>query len=322
VAETGFIEEEARTHPELVKLMRDELREYLARLLDEFLREVEPKLDSVVPKRLKPEINFHVLAAADSGSFNVSLADRLIAMITTLSVISEGSGIKRIIRKPLICEQRRDESEQAFNVRVDSERETRLVELAADIVKRRDLELMLLDGPLIPRFRGAHVSAIRSLVENGEKKGIPVAGFVKRPESGYLFRNQDPDFLDSAILSARLSAGECYPWPPKEILDERTGMEFRYTYLKTASDRRILPFRIDFPSYLDSLECKRILEHMLAIADPIKGVPAIIMMADEEVKVSKRLMRDLYAECVASLMSKYPEKSWGVVMTRWGEFWL
>jgi len=322
VAETGFMEEEARTHPELVKLMREELREYLAQLLEEFLREIKPKLDSITPKRLDPKANFQVLAAADSGSFNVVLADRLIAIITTLSVISERSNIRRIIRKPVICEQRRNESEQAFNIRVDSERETRLVELAADVVKKYDLEAMILDGPLIPRFRGAHISAIRNLVEIGEKRRIPVAGFVKRPESGYLFRNQDPEFLDSAILSACLNAGECYPWPPKKILDERTGMKFQYTYLKTTSDRRILPFRIDFPNYLDDESCKRILEHMLAITDPLKGVPAIIMMADEEVKLSKKLMRDLYAECVASLMSKYPEKSWGVVMTRWGEFWL
>ncbi|GBC70218.1 hypothetical protein HRbin01_01928 [archaeon HR01] len=61
------------------------------------------------------------------------------------------------------------------------------------------------------------------------------------------------------------------------------------------------------------------LQYIAYTSDPVNGPPAILMKADEEVKVSRRLVAELYRSCATSTMSKIPPKLWAPLVLRWGE---
>lgn len=318
------LEEEIKTYPELVKKIREELEKKLSEKASEFCKSLSKIMDSIHGRIVGDRWRFDRIAAADAGSSTIPLGDTMIAILAALYVKLDRSGFKRGLANPLILEQGLDEDDETFMSRVDNMREMMLMKIAEKTVD--DVDLLIIDGPLIPipRFRGEYLDAIRMLVERCEERDIALAGFVKRPQQRFISKELGlgSRFRDSTILSAVLSAGECYPWPPRDRYESRVKLTFRYTYLKTISDRRILPFRIDFPSYISDETAETILSYFLSTCDPSKGVPAMVMMADEEVKISKRLIRDLYAEVLESLISRFPERSWGSIMIRWGEFYL
>jgi len=316
--------EEVKTYPELVKRIRDELEKKLSEKASEFSKSLSKIVDSIQGRAVGDRWRFDKIAAADAGSSTITLGDTMIAILAALYVKLDGSRFERGLANPLILEQGMDEADEEFMARVDNARETMLMRIAEKAVD--DVELLIVDGPLIPipRFRGEYVEAVRRLVNRCEEKGVVLAGFVKRPQQRFISMELGlgSRFRDSTILSAVLSAGECYPWPPRDHYARRARLTFRYTYLKTIADRRILPFRVDFPSYISDETAESVLSYILSTCDPMRGVPAMVMMADEEVKLSKRLIRDLYAEALESIISRFPERSWGSVMARWGEFYI
>jgi len=318
------LEEEIKTYPELVKRIREKLERKLSEKASEFSKSLSKIVESIQGRAVGDRWRFDKIAAADAGSSTITLGDTMMAILAALYVKLDGSRFERGLADPIILEQGMDESDEDFMAKVDNARETMLMRIAARAVD--DVDLLIVDGPLIPipRFRGEYLEAVRRLVNRCEEKSVVLAGFVKRPQQRFISMelNLRSKFRDSTILSAVLSAGECYPWPPRDHYVRRVRLTFRYTYLKTISDRRILPFRVDFPSYISDETAESVLSYILSTCDPMRGVPAMVMMADEEVKLSKRLIRDLYAEALESIISRFPEKSWGSVMARWGEFYV
>ena len=318
------LEEEIKTYPELVKRIREKLERKLSEKASEFSKSLSKIVESIQGRAVGDRWRFDKIAAADAGSSTITLGDTMMAILAALYVKLDGSRFERGLADPIILEQGMDESDEDFMAKVDNARETMLMRIATRAVD--DVDLLIVDGPLIPipRFRGEYLEAVRRLVNRCEEKSVVLAGFVKRPQQRFISMelNLRSKFRDSTILSAVLSAGECYPWPPRDHYESRVKLTFRYTYLKTISDRRILPFRVDFPSYISDEMAETVLSYFLSTCDPGKGVPAMVMMADEEVKISKRLIRDLYAEALESIISRFPERSWGSVMARWGEFYV
>ena len=324
MGELRELEEEVKTYPGLVKKIRDKLERKLSEKASEFCKSLSKIMNSIQGKAVGDRWRFEKVAAADAGSSTISLGDVMIAILAALYVKLDGSGFKRELANPIVLEQNLNEDEKEFMARVDNMRETMLMKIAEKTVD--DVDLLIIDGPLIPipRFKGEYLDAVRRLVERCDERNVTLAGFVKRPQQRFISKELGlgSKFRDSTILSAVLSAGECYPWPPRDHYESRVKLTFRYTYLKTISDRRILPFRVDFPSYISDEIAETVLSYFLSTCDPGKGVPAMVMMADEEVKISKRLIRDLYAEVLESLISRFPERSWGSIMARWGEFYV
>ena len=322
--ELGELEEEIKTYPELVKRIRDELERKLSEKASEFSRSLSKIMSSIRGKAVRDRWRFDKIAAADAGSSTITLGDRMMAILAALYVKLDGSRFDRGLANPIILEQKLNERDERFLARIDNTRETMLMKIAEKAAD--DVDLLMVDGPLIPipQFGEEYVKAVRRLVERCCEKNVVLAGFVKRPQQRFISKELDlgSRFRDSTILSAVLSAGECYPWPPRDHYARRVKLTFRYTYLKTISDRRILPFRVDFPSYISDETAESVLSYILSTCDPVRGVPAMVMMADEEVKLSKKLIRDLYAEVLESLLSRFPERSWGSVMARWGEFYV
>jgi hypothetical protein len=62
-----------------------------------------------------------------------------------------------------------------------------------------------------------------------------------------------------------------------------------------------------------------VLRHIVATSDPVKSVPAIIAKADEEVKMSRRLVRELYREVFEREAGRVDPRLWALVTLRWGE---
>ncbi|MDT7878104.1 MAG: hypothetical protein RQ798_00340 [Candidatus Caldarchaeales archaeon] len=62
-----------------------------------------------------------------------------------------------------------------------------------------------------------------------------------------------------------------------------------------------------------------VLRHIVATSDPVKSVPAIVSKADEEVKMSRRLVRELYKEVFEREASRAEPRLWSLVTLRWGE---
>ena len=52
-------------------------------------------------------------------------------------------------------------------------------------------------------------------------------------------------------------------------------------------------FRVDAPVWMGEERLFEVLRHIAATSDPVKSVPAILSKADEEVKMSRRLVREL-----------------------------
>jgi hypothetical protein len=63
-----------------------------------------------------------------------------------------------------------------------------------------------------------------------------------------------------------------------------------------------------------------VLRYVVASNDPVKSIPAILAKADEEVKMSKKLVKDLYMEVFEREAGGVDPKLWAFITLRWGEW--
>ncbi len=201
----------------------------------------------------------------------------------------------------------------------DKLREATVFEQAVKAIEKHEPELAIIDGPLVPygpisRFKGPleyeekaynkYVTALKKLHATAEEKNIPLIGFVKRPMSSYLFKSLGEGFIiDHIILNKFLKPTEFTPSPPQpiplenihdeELREIAREMKLRYTYFKTTST--MPPFRIDFSKTVGNPE------EIIAYLYHTKtrdGIPVAIMKADEETKMTKNIIRELYQDAL------------------------
>jgi len=314
--------EEVKTYSEIVVSLREELQRYMGREAERFSLDMEAiNAEALRPLRVDParQREFRSVAAVDGGSGILSFADKEVGFIAAIAVIDDGKQHVRRIAKPKILTQQEGEEEGEFSDRLDVERETLLIELARKIT---NVDLLIIDGPLIPRpkYTGEYLLQLKSLIDESEKDGRMLVGFVKRPQSRFLVTEDfgGKGLYDRTILSAILERGEAYPWPPR-IRELKSVPPAKYTYLRLMDPPSPSVFRLDFPAYLDDEGIHDILSYVLRTSDPVLGVPALLMKADEEVKISKRLVAELYRECFENLVGRFDPKLWSPLAPRWGE---
>ena len=314
--------EEVKTYSEIVVSLREELQRYMGREAERFSLDMEAiNAEALRPLRVDParQREFRSVAAVDGGSGILSFADKEVGFIAAIAVIDDGKQHVRRIAKPKILTQQEGEEEGEFSDRLDVERETLLIELARKIT---NVDLLIIDGPLIPRpkYTGEYLLQLKSLIDESEKDGRMLVGFVKRPQSRFLVTEEfgGRGFYDRTILSAILERGEAYPWPPR-VRELKSVPAAKYTYLRLMDPPSPSVFRLDFPAYLDDEGIHDILSYVLRTSDPVLGVPALLMKADEEVKISKRLVAELYRECFENLVGRLDPKLWSPLAPRWGE---
>lgn len=313
-----FEEEEVKTYSELVDMIRSELSRHMREELERFSRTISGVRLGGGLLRIGhggvPDLG--VVGAVDGGSGVLSLADRDLGFAAALAVVDRGRGYERRLARPRILVQMEGEGDGEFEDRLDMERETMVLDLASAVLE--EVDVLVVDGPLIlvkrGRVSGDYVASLARLLRRAGELGRAVVGFVKRPRSRLLEELSGHGLYDREGLGALLERYSAYPWPPMTPRGERV----RVTYVKAVEPPAPGVFRIDIPPHMDDGSVERVLEYLVSTADPLLGVPAILMKADEEVKVHRRLIADLYRECFEAVSGGDP-RLWSPVLPRYGE---
>ncbi|MCD6114512.1 MAG: DNA double-strand break repair nuclease NurA [Thermoprotei archaeon] len=326
------------TNPSLIVKVREKLIEFLSSIPDFSTEAYNVVLGSTTLGEVDSSPTWipRRVAVVDGGSNIVSLNAGYLGIVTSLGLVIEGNRvIERVIAEPEIIPPTPQElgeyevSDQIASV-TDKVREAKVFETATELLSRNP-DLLIIDGPLIPygalgklivgsetelkalqRYRRAVLTLHKASL--GSK--VSVVGFVKRPRSRYLRRilNIKSSF-DHITLSSILKEKEFYPNPPSEvpavtewfheinILKLIREVKPKFTFLRLTMS--MPPFRVDFGhltrNYMDIL-------NYLYSTRTREGIPYVIMKADEEVKITRKLLRELYEDALHSCIVKYFEK--------------
>lgn len=298
-------------------------------LLNEVTSDVIYKAPQVarLAQKIREETAIHTLhkreafthvAGVDAGSQIIPLAARQYAVIGALGYIFPSC--ERFFQEPVSINQPYNSMTSGFRGLVNIIRETRLFETATKLITEREVELLLIDGPLALsgwwRFSGGDehrsrlIDSVNALLRTSRERGVIVAGVVKRPSAryylNYLGYGAETDYPDAAILHHALKPGE-----RTDIFSPRTGAgrmgnlmdaleaPIYSFYARMSRDWSIPPIRVDVPAFaLGSLD--DVADYCYA-SSFWEGIPLPIVKADEEVKVTHRFIGDVYAEIVSRL---------------------
>ncbi|MFC1803455.1 DNA double-strand break repair nuclease NurA [Thermoproteota archaeon] len=212
----------------------------------------------------------------------------------------------------------------SFRSLVDIRREAMLFETAFGYIEHySDVEVIFIDGPLAfsnlwakvgdEKDRQRLFDAVNKLLSKCHKLGIVVAGIVKRPTARHLVHflglERETEHTDSFIMLHALKAGE-----RTEVFSPKTGLRMAMrnspimdaintpiysSYLRISKEWQTPPIRLDLPAYcLDQLE---FVANYCYATSYWNGIPLPIVKADEEVKVTKRFIADVYSEALSKV---------------------
>jgi hypothetical protein len=299
-------------------------------LLDEVTSHVEGDLPSVkeLAKRIREEISIHSatkrdpfgeVAGVDAGSHMLPLASRRFAVISAL-VYSLPSGRRFFLEPESFCFPYRIDGGKLGGV-INTRREAKLYETATRYVEGDpEARLILVDGPLAfsnwwsraggEADRSRLVSAVRGFLNVCREKGVSVAGIVKRPSARYLVYNLGlqnvTELPDSFLLLHALRPGERTDiFSPRSAVMKAVrstpfmdsiGHPIYSFYIRLSREWSVPPVRIDLPAF-----CLGSLDDLVDFcygSSVWSGIPLPIVRADEEVKVSRRFIGEVYKDIV------------------------
>jgi hypothetical protein len=158
--------------------------------------------------------------------------------------------------------------------------------------------------------------AVNNFLRLCDEKEVVVAGVVKRPSASYLVYNlkfqDETDLSDAFLLLQALKPGErTGVFSPRAALMRVTrttpfmdaiGYHIFSFYGRFAKDWFLPPIRIDIPEfsvgYLDEIA------EYCHLSGFWNGIPLPIVHADEEVRISKAFLSEVYGEIVGHLGGK------------------
>ena len=256
----------------------------------------------------------------DAGSQVIPLASMQYAVIAALAYGFPYG--RRYFLEPESLSQPYGNSLNNFRSLVDIRREAMLYETACGYIEHYpDVEVVFIDGPLAfsnwwakigeETDRQRLIDAVNRLLQMCHKLDIVVAGIVKRPTARHLVHflglERETEYTDSFIMLHALEAGE-----RTEVFSPKTGLRMATrsspimdaidapiysSYLRVSKEWQIPPIRLDLPAYcLDELD--QVANYCYATSY-WNGLPLPIVKADEEVKVSKRFIADVYSEALS-----------------------
>lgn len=329
----GEEEEVVGVSGELVLRLRESLERFLRELSTYSIGKSRSASRNIGPGRISRDSYWapHRIVVVDGGSNIISLNAGFIGIVASVGVVIEGNSVvKRLIGGPRIVPSRpRDlihyDSLSLISGVVDKLREALVFELALKALEYEP-DLILVDGPIIPYSALAkrvlntadeleafkeYKRNVLELHKRSKNLGVSVTGFVKRPRSSFLYASRllDERVFDHVFLSTRLKPGEYYPSPPTripvikelfhepEVLDIADAIKPAYTFMRFTESTP--PYRIDF-GYL-SRSYEEVLAY-LYFNRTREGIPYPIMKADEETKISRKLIRELYEDVLHSVI--------------------
>lgn len=299
-------------------------------------------------ERWSGDPRLRIVGAVDGGSHLFAVESGHFGLVASTSVVvGEGGVVDRPVHRAEIVPASPEEAAAlgervlAYYV-VDKVREALVYEVAAELCTK-GVDMVIVDGPLVPRLwlpalpqeertvaeelaRRAlerYAESLVTLIRRAEERGVTLAGFVKRPRSRFLGHER----FDHLVLSRALGPGEYAPAPPApvpapseasawEALGERvTALGLRYTFLRTVESRP--PFRLDLgPTFVPY---ESVLSYVMATRTG-DGVPFVIAKVDEEARLGERFMRELFDDCLVSLIFRRGGLRGVIfVLPQWGE---
>ncbi|UCH57142.1 MAG: DNA double-strand break repair nuclease NurA, partial [Candidatus Bathyarchaeota archaeon] len=286
-----------------------------------------------VSKRLP----FREVAGADAGSQVLPLASRRYAVISAL-VYTLPSG-ERFFLEPESHIFPHTSGSERFSSVVNVNREARLYETAERFLEKRRPQLLLLDGPLAfsnwwsmagrEEDRQRLVEAVRSLLDFCMREEITVAGVVKRPSARYLVYSlglqRETDLPDSFLMLQTLKPGERTDiFSPRLAIQKavRTspfmdtiGHPIYSFYVRLSAEWSIPPVRIDLPAF-SLCELEDVADYCHG-SSFWRGIPLPIVRADEEVRITKRFIGEVYRDILDRVSRRTGEISY--LAPCWGE---
>lgn len=299
-------------------------------LLDEVTSYVEEDSPSVkrLASRIRNEMDIYAMtkrepfsevAGADAGSHVLPLASRRYAVISAL-VYSMPSGSRFFLEPESFSFPYSAEGERMKGV-VNVRREAKLYETACSFIEDDPgVQLILVDGPLAfsnwwsmagrEADRRRLIDAVRRLLGLCMEGGITVAGVVKRPSARYLVYSlglqRETELTDSFLMLHTLQPGERTDiFSPRSALRKAVkvspfmdaiGHPIYSFYARLSREWSIPPMRIDLPAFcLGQLEDVADYCHGSSFWE---GIPLAIVRADEEVRITRRFMGEVYRDIV------------------------
>lgn len=263
---------------------------------------------------------FSGVAGADAGSQVLPLASRLYAVISAM-VYSMPSGSRYFLEPESYTFPISDGGERLRGV-INVRREAKLYETACDFIEEGSgVQLLLVDGPLAfsnwwsiagrEADRRRFIDAVRRLLALCMEEEITVAGVVKRPSARYLVHHLglrgETELPDSYLMLHTLRPGERTDiFSPRSSIRKAVkvspvmdaiGHPIYSFYARISNEWSIPPVRIDLPAYC--------LGRLGDVADHCYGssywggIPLAIVRADEEVRISRRFMGEVYRDIVS-----------------------
>jgi hypothetical protein len=262
---------------------------------------------------------FKRVVGVDAGSQIIPLAARQYAVFSALAYsLPQGS---RFFLQPESMSCTYSMGVDRFKGSVNLCREAKLYETAYKFIENgNNPELVLIDGPLAfsswwqktgtEKERLRLFKSIRNLLNTSQEKGIIIAGIVKRPSARYLIHYhrlaKDTDLSDSFLMHLTLKEGErtdIFSINTALMLSGKNKLPMNLaespiysTYCRTTNDWSIPPIRIDVPAY-SLANIDEITDYCYSTSY-WNGIPLAILRADEDVKVSRRFIGDIYSEIV------------------------
>jgi hypothetical protein len=318
-------------------------------LLNEISRDVTTEQSAVksLAARIREDMSFfpmtkheafvHV-AGVDAGSQILPLASKRYGVISAL-IYGLPGGVK-FWMQPESMSLPYGVAGNRFEGMVNVRREAKLYETAAAyLVRCPDTELLLVDGPLAfsdwwklagcKKDQRRLLDAVKKLLYLSRETGVVVAGIVKRPSARYLVYHLglqgETQMSDSFLLLHVLRPGERTDiFSPGAVLHqasrssdfmEAVDVPVYSFYCRMTREWSLPPIRIDLPvTSLGNLD--DVADYCYA-SSLNNGIPLPIVKADEEVKITRRFMADVYGE-VLSRVSRRTGEVRGLA-PYWGE---
>ena len=271
---------------------------------------------------------FKNVAGVDAGSQILPLASKRYGVVSALVYILPG-GTKFWMR-PESMSLPYGVAGNRFEGIVNARREAKLYETAAVYLGAHpETELLIVDGPLAFsdwwRMAGCHkdqkrlLDAVNNLLHLSREEGVTLAGVVKRPSARYLLYHlglqEETQLPDSFLLLHALRPGE-----RTDIFSARSALvqvsrpatfmgsldvPIYSFYARMTREWSLPPIRVDLPAYcLGGIDDVADYCYGTALNN---GIPLSLVKADEEVKITRHFMAEVYGEILSRVSRRTGE---------------
>jgi hypothetical protein len=272
--------------------------------------------------------SFKRVVGVDAGSQILPLASKRYGVISSLAYGLPGGS--KFWMHPESMSLPYGVAGNRFEGMVNARREAKLYETAASYLSAHpETELMLVDGPLAfsdwwkmagcQKDQKRLLDAVNALLHLSRDRGVTLAGVVKRPSARYLLYHLglqgETQLPDSFLLLHALKPGERTDiFSPKAALAQANrsanfmgslDVPVYSFYGRMTREWSLPPIRVDLPA------------HCLGWLDDVadycygtalnNGIPLPIVKADEEVKISRRFMAEVYGEILSRVSRRTGE---------------